>query len=222
MHAAQTDSPATPAATPSSTPEPPGATGLPVLRLLPAPASEPPYDDEVPASQVVLRTAPVRLVPAVSPLRLVHPGLQVATADDAGVAEDRGDVTGGWGDDAGEHRPRTPLAQLPAPRPFTHALVQRLLEVLAGVRPLGQLQRHTTPELFERLEQAVTAQPRCAGPRPDARAVRSVRVQTRADGVAEACATVRRQTPRGPRVHALALRLEGLDGRWCCTELLGL
>ncbi len=101
--------------------------------------------------------------------------------------------------------------------------MQRLLEVLAGVRPLAQLQRDTTPELYDRLEQFVCATtPRRTGTRPDARAVRSVRVQTRPEGVAEACATVKRQTPAGPRASALALRLEGLEGRWCCTELVGL
>ena len=36
--------------------------------------------------------------------------------------------------------------------------------------------------------------------------------------VAEVCATVR----RGERTSAIALRLEGISGRWCCTDLAGL
>jgi hypothetical protein len=48
-------------------------------------------------------------------------------------------------------------------------------------------------------------------------AVRSLHVQERPEGVAEVCATVR----RGPRMAAIALRLEGIGGRWCCTELAG-
>ena len=216
MHAAPIDRPVTPSCTQD-------AAALPVLRLLPAPASEPPYDDELPASQVVLLTAPVRLVPAPPPpLRLVPPGSPDHGRHESRAAPAQGREAAGCDDEAEERRPRTPLAQLPAPRAFTHALVQRLLEVLAGVRPVGQLQRHTTPELYERLERLVAAQPRCAGPRPDARAVRSVHVQAHHGGVTEACATVRRQTPRGPRLQALALRLEGLEGRWCCTELVGL
>jgi hypothetical protein len=47
--------------------------------------------------------------------------------------------------------------------------------------------------------------------------VRSVHVQERPDGVAEVSATVR----RGGRYAAVALRLEGVDGQWRCTELAG-
>jgi hypothetical protein len=42
-----------------------------------------------------------------------------------------------------------------------------------------------------------------------------VHVSEPADGVAEACAVV----DTGPRRRAIALRLEGLDGRWRCTQL---
>jgi hypothetical protein len=42
-------------------------------------------------------------------------------------------------------------------------------------------------------------------------------VQERPEGVVEVCATVQ----RGGRVAALALRLEGFDGRWRCTVLQG-
>jgi hypothetical protein len=45
--------------------------------------------------------------------------------------------------------------------------------------------------------------------------VRSIHVGEPADGVAEICALVQ----RGPRASAVALRLEGLDGRWKCTAL---
>ena len=45
--------------------------------------------------------------------------------------------------------------------------------------------------------------------------VRSVHVSEPADGVAEACAVV----DTGPRRRAVALRLEGMDGRWQCTAL---
>jgi hypothetical protein len=120
-------------------------------------------------------------------------------------------------DDDEDARPRTPLAQLPAPRPFAQALVQRLLEVQAGLRPISQLQRDTSFELFSELEQTLPRRPRQAGPRPSRRDVRSVHVQAREDGVAEVCATVH----RGGRSTALALRLEGVGGAWRCTALLG-
>ena len=195
--------PTVPTVPPAPTVRPaPAETSPPVLRLLPAPATEPPYDDDLPRGAVSRRTAPVRLAAVPAPLRLVPP------------------LPGE--EDEAQQRARTALDQLPPPRPFTHALVQRLLEVVAGVRPLPQLRRDTTPELYARLEQDVATSPRSAGPRPDGRAVRSVHLQTRPEGIAEACATVVRHTPRGPRVVAVALRLEGLDGRWRCTELLGL
>lgn len=179
------------------------ARALPALRLVPAPVSEPPYDDELPPGAVRLRTVPVPLQAPGLPLRLV-PQLP-----DPGAEPER---EAPWGP------PRTPLDGLAPPRPFAHALVQRLIEVLGGVRPVGQLQRDTSPELYARLERYVAARPRTTGPRPTGRAVRSVHVQARPEGVAEVCATVL----RGTRAGALALRLEGVGGRWCCTELVGL
>jgi hypothetical protein len=175
---------------------------LPALRLLPVPVSEPPYDDELPVGVAVSATAPLGplrgLAPA--PLRLV-PALPAAPGDD----EDDGLA-------------RTPVSDLPPARPVAHALVQGLLEVLAGVRPVSQLQRSTTPELFLQLEQVVHGRPRHSGTRPVTGAVRSLHVQEHPEAVAEVCATVR----RGPRLAAIALRLEGIGGRWCCTELAGI
>ena len=181
----------------------PDPAGLPALRLLPAPPSEPPYDDELPAAARSLRLVPPAWTPgapAVLPSPPQVPLRLVPAADDD------------------EDLPvRTPTGDLPSARPFAHALVQRLLEVMAGLRPLSQLQRDTSFELFEELERVLCARPRTAGPRPSTRDVRSVHVQTRGDGVAEVCATVR----RGGRVHALALRLEGVSGAWRCTALAG-
>lgn len=159
----------------------------PELRLLPAPCSDPPYDDERPGGR------PLPLLPPSlrgRPLRVVAP----LAVDDEAECHD-----------------------LPAARPFAHALVQRLLEVLAGVRPLKQLQRDTSLAVYDALEHALMTRPRTDGPRPDGRAVRSVHVQQRPEGIAEITATVR----RGDRYGAIALRLEGRDGAWRCTELVG-
>ena len=164
---------------------------LPGLRLLAAPCSEPPYDDERPGGQP-LPLRPRSFGPR--PLRIVPP------LDDD------------WTSPA-----RTPAQDLPAATPFAHALVQRLLEVLAGVRPLSQLQRDTSLEVYDALERVLTTRPREGGPRPDGRAVRSVHVQQRPEGIAEVSATVR----RGHRYGAVALRLEGIQGSWRCTELVG-
>ena len=164
------------------------------LRLLPAPASDPPYDDEL-AVPPTLRLVP----PLGAPDRpRVQPVPRPVPADD-----DPAGAPGATG--------------LPPARPFAHALVQRLLEVCAGVRPVVQLRRDTTPELYEQLERALHARPRAHGPRPTRRDVRSVHVQERPGGVAEVCATVL----RGDRAGALALRIEGVHGQWLCTRLLG-
>ena len=173
------------------------AVALPVLRLVPAPISEPPYDDELPGLPPAPSQAPLGpLALLASPLRLVRP-LSF--------------------DDEDEPRHRTPLRDLPPAPPVARALVQGLLEVLAGVRPLAQLQAATSVELFAQLERVVHGRPRPPGPRPSSGAVRSVHVQELPDGVAEVCATVQ----RGERVTAIALRLEGLQGRWRCTDLVG-
>lgn len=171
---------------------------LPTLRLLPIPISAPPYDDEldVPPPPLV-RLAPLRSLLA-RPLHLVSPA---PTAKDTEQA-----------------RTRTPSNGLPDARPFAHAMVQGLLEVQAGLRPLQQLQATTSAELYEQLEGVVLVRRRLAGSRPVTSAVRSLHVQQRDDGVAEVCARVQ----RGPRDTAVALRLEGVDGRWQCTELSGL
>ncbi len=60
----------------------------------------------------------------------------------------------------------------------------------------------------------VAGRRRAPGPRRPA-IVRRVRVCEPADGIVEACAVV---VSHG-RVRALAIRLEGLDGRWLVTAL---
>lgn len=172
---------------------------LPALRLLPVPVSEPPYDDDLAVPQPVIPAARRPL----GPLCLLTPPLRLVPD----LADDEEDV-----------RPRTPISELPSSRPVARALVQGLLEVLAGVRPLVQLQRDTSTELYAQLEQLLRYRPRASGNRPRTGAVRSLHIQERPDGVAEVCATVH----RGHRTAAIALRLEGIAGRWCCTDLVGL
>lgn len=157
------------------------------LRLLRAPQSEPPYDDERPGGQPLpLRPVSLR---STRPLRLVPPYEEQAA--------------------------RTSNSDLPPAQPFAQALVQRLLEVLAGVRPMAQLQRDTSMQVYDDLEVALTARPCPRGVRPDRRSIRSVHVQERADGTAEVNATVRRDG----RYGAVALRIEGVRGQWRCTSL---
>jgi hypothetical protein len=113
---------------------------------------------------------------------------------------------------------RTPTAELPDARAFAALLLQGLVEVLAGARPLGQLRLQTSVELYAELAERLQGGRHRAGGRPQPRCVGRVHTQERPEGVVEACATV---LARG-RLAAVALRLEGFGGRWVCTDLEGL
>lgn len=89
-------------------------------------------------------------------------------------------------------------------------LIARLvLDVLAGARPYHHLAGRTTPRLFERLEPLAARLPGRTAPR-----LGTVRVCEPEPGVAEVAAVAL----VGPRVQALALRLE-YDRRWRCAAI---
>lgn len=167
------------------------APDRPALRVVPAPPSAPPYDDELTTA------APLHLV--AEPLPLPEPP---AYDETYWYAEDR-----------------TPTAELPPARPHAGLLVQALVEVFAGARPLTQLRRQLGMELYTDLAARLADGRRVPGGRPEPRCVLSVHTQERAEGVVEACATVRR---RSGRFHAVALRLEGFGGSWVCTAIEGM
>lgn len=121
-------------------------------------------------------------------------------------------------DDPHFGRQPTPSMSLPDPTATCSALVQAVVEVLGGVRPAGQLVRWTSPDVYAALTRraALAARVRrgaVAGSR--AAVVRGVRICLPADGVVEASAVV----IDSGRVRAVAVRLEGLDGRWRATAL---
>lgn len=162
------------------------------VRLRPIPAHEPPLDD---------RPGNLRLVPP-SGAQLALP-LRISTA-----TEDQDPVFG----------PQlTDRQDLPEPGPWARQLLQAVLESLSGRRSPTQLQYWTSWSVYRDIVQVAG---RC-GPRGQ-RAVRGeivqisqVRVCEPADGVAEVCAAARRDG----RWHAVAARLEGIDGRWRCVSL---
>jgi len=113
---------------------------------------------------------------------------------------------------------RTPTAELPDARGFTAVLLQALVEVLAGARPLTQLRLQLDVELYAEVAERLRGGAHDRGGRPEPRCVGRVHTQERPEGVVEACAVVRRTG----RLVAVALRLEGHCGRWVCTEVEGL
>jgi hypothetical protein len=114
----------------------------------------------------------------------------------------------------------TPSDRLPDPMPLVEALTRGVLEVTAGTREIDQLARwlgeRPYRSLLGRANLAKRARSvrRVAAQRP-VFAVRSVRSMSPADGVVEVTVIV----TMPDRTRALAMRLEGLDGRWRATEL---
>ncbi|SJN31080.1 hypothetical protein FM104_07255 [Microbacterium esteraromaticum] len=114
----------------------------------------------------------------------------------------------------------TPASQLPDPVPLLRSLTQGVLEVLAGVREVDQLARWFSEDAFRVLVTRANLSARARSARGIAPArpnfqILSIRESAPADGVIEAAIVV-----AGPgRTRAVAVRLEGLDGRWRASSL---
>ena len=104
-------------------------------------------------------------------------------------------------------------ADLPDAREAGRRLLTLAVETLAGRRPVSQLQPITSPGVFTALARG--RRPRWCAEGNAPLVVGRVRVCEPVDGVAEVSAVVR----RAGRAHAVAARLEGIDGRWRCTAL---
>ncbi|ANG85273.1 MULTISPECIES: Rv3235 family protein [Microbacterium] len=115
---------------------------------------------------------------------------------------------------------RTSSHALPDPEPFLRNITVGVFEVLAGVREVEQLARWLTEDAYRKLvtRAAMATRARSARGVPAMRPVHtilSVRATRPADGVVEAVVIV-----QGPaRTRAVALRLEGMDGRWRSPSL---
>lgn len=170
------------------------------LRALPVPRSEPhPSTTEAPPPPLTQ----VHPAQGVLPLLLEAPAYRGRTHP---APRD---------DDAGPRR--TATADLPDPAPLVAGVVTATIEVMAGSRPASQLLRVLSADVYATLQRraaAASRQRHRAAPVRRA-AVRRVRTTSPVDGVVEASVVV--QEPR--RVLAVAVRLEGLDGRWRVTAL---
>jgi uncharacterized protein DUF6459 len=102
----------------------------------------------------------------------------------------------------------------PAPRGFALRFTQAALEVMAGLRPPGQLQPWTSEEVHATLQHRYAAALR-TGARPRRCRVRSVHVAAPDEGIAEVAAVV----ADGARCRAVAFRMEGRGDRWRVTAL---
>ncbi|WP_298743246.1 Rv3235 family protein [uncultured Microbacterium sp.] len=115
---------------------------------------------------------------------------------------------------------RSSTEQLPDPGALLRNLTIGVLEVLAGVREVDQLARWVDEDAFRALviRANLTARARSARGVPAARPahrILSIHCTSPADGVVEGVVI-----SAGPaRTRAIAIRLEGWDGRWRATSL---
>ena len=115
---------------------------------------------------------------------------------------------------------RTSTDELPEPEPLLENLTRGVLEVLAGVREADQLARWFSEDAFRVVvtRANLAARARSARGIPASRPVHQVlriRQSSPADGIVESVVIV-----AGPaRTRAVAIRLEGWDGRWRATSL---
>lgn len=115
---------------------------------------------------------------------------------------------------------RTSTTDLPDPEPLVRNLTRGVLEVLAGVREVDQLARWLAEDpyrvLVTRANLAARARSaREVTPSRPVYSIVSVRSCDPADGVVESVVVVTMPA----RTRAVALRLEGMDGRWRATSL---
>jgi hypothetical protein len=182
-----------PATTAAAAPGPAPAERRP-LRLVVVPTPQPPLQDErIPVRLVVPGAAVPR--PAHRPGPRPRAGLRAASRDD--------DFGPSW----------SVRADLPDAREAGRRLITLALEALAGRRPLAQLQSSTSLAVFAALSGG--RRPRWCVEGSSPLVVGPVHACEPVDGVAEVVAVAR----RAGRAHAVAARLEGIDGRWRCTAL---
>lgn len=110
-------------------------------------------------------------------------------------------------------------AGLPDPEPLLVNLATGVIEILLGVREVQQIARWVTESTFDLLTQRALSAKQARARRVQ-RAVpgfqiSSVRTCHAADGVVEGAVVVR----SAGRTRAVAIRLEGLDGRWRATSV---
>jgi len=117
------------------------------------------------------------------------------------------------------HQPAT-RDSLPNPQPLIESLTRSVIEILAGARELEQISRWVTDEVYRNLRKRViiSARARRAKGQVVSRpnfALGSTSYCEPRDGAVEAVVIVRGRA----RTRAVALRLEGMDGRWRATAV---
>jgi hypothetical protein len=168
---------------------------------LPTPSTEPPYDDEKQQTPALCAVA-APLGQLELPLSFGPPPLRPMLRL---VRDDLADA------------PVAAPADLPDPRPAVAQFVQLLLDAVVGARPPTALQGRASSQVYRGVAKLAATRSRehQTGARDARPTLRSVHVTEPEPEVAEACAVVR----FGRRCRAVALRFEGVGGRWRCTAV---
>lgn len=105
---------------------------------------------------------------------------------------------------------------------FSGRIVQAVVEIVGGDRPVTQVLRWTTPEVYQDLGRRAQLVARAVDRRPGQGGIQGIRPQVVgvhacfvADGVSEVSAHVR----YGGRSRAVAARFERRRDRWVCAAL---
>jgi hypothetical protein len=147
------------------------------------------------------------------PVPLLLPGRPLRSAPPPGPRPRLDDPAHQAGAEAGFGPELTRRTDLPDASAAGRRVVTLVLEAFAGRRSMTQVRQVVTPALFTALDSGRRPRWCVEGTAPVL--VTSVRVSEPVDGVAEVSAVAR----RAGRAHAVAARLEGIDGRWRCTAL---
>ena len=97
-----------------------------------------------------------------------------------------------------------------------------IVEIVGGDRPVSQLLRWTTPEVYQDLARRAHLVARAVGRRPGSGGIQSVRPQLVAahiSFVSEGCAEVSLHVRYGDRSRAVAARFELIRDRWQVSAL---
>lgn len=186
------------------------------IHLTPVPRTAPPFDDEVGRSvhrpERALATGPVPIQGSLALAFALPSGVPAVPTPPVRLRVVGRDLTRPPQRSAGDSAARPDVARWAA------MVVQAAVEVVAGDRPLTQLVRWTSVEVYEQLQwrRQRRSGPQVRGPGVAKRAVvSSVHVCQPRDDVAEACAIVR----VGERASAVAVRLEADRDSWRCTAI---
>lgn len=117
------------------------------------------------------------------------------------------------------HQP-SDRAALPDPEPLLENLTRCVIEVLAGARDLEQMARWVTDDVYRHLLKRVVLSTRARQAKGSVASrptftIGSITVCEPHDGVVESVVIVRGRA----RTRAVAIRLEGLDGRWRASAI---